>query len=110
MRDVTRPTIRVTRQPARLRIVKGGGGGPFELAPREYVIGRSRSSDIVVEDPSVSGRHARLAPGVEDFTIEDLSSSNGTTVNGRPVQGRVTLRGGETIAVGEAELRYEAPR
>src|SRR5258708_38777008 len=48
-----------------------------------FVIGRSPGCDIVVVDESVSRKHARLR--VDTLSIEDLFSTNGTRVQGRPV-------------------------
>lgn len=93
---------------ARLSIRKGGTGGPFELADREYTIGRSSRVDVLLQDPTVSGAHAKLVPHPDGFLITDLSSTNGTTINGTPVHDSQLLRGGEVIGIGDAVLRYEA--
>jgi len=49
------------------------------------VIGRSTECDVRVEHPSISRRHAQLVLGTET-TVEDLGSSNGTRVGGRPLR------------------------
>lgn len=70
-------------------------------------IGRVEGNDIVLEDPTVSSRHARLvAPG----TLVDEGSTNGTLVNGAPVKGRVALRHGDLVQVGATTFRFEAGR
>jgi hypothetical protein len=102
----TLPTVRIPKLRARVTVTKGGSG-THELGPREYAIGRSAHADIVLADPSVSGHHAKLAPHGDAFAIADLGSTNGTTVDGRAVQGEHVLRGGETIGIGDARLRYE---
>lgn len=91
---------------ARLTVTKGGSG-KHELEGRAYVIGRSSSADIALADPSVSGRHAQVSPCEGQFAIVDLGSTNGTTVDGRALDGEHVLRGGETIGIGDARLRYE---
>lgn len=83
------------------------GGKAFQLLDRTYAVGRSSSSDIVLEDPSVSGRHARLAPVGDGYALSDLGSTNGTFVDGRRVEGEVVLRGGETVAFGDQKVRFE---
>lgn len=103
-----RPGAMVVNVRARLSIRKGGTGGPFELLDREYSIGRSARNDVILEDPTVSGTHARIAPGPQGFTITDLGSTNGTKVNGTPLHASRVLRGGEVIGIGDAVLRYEA--
>ena len=62
------------------------------------VIGRSPSSDIVVDEPYVSSTHAR-------FTLEGLGSTNGTLVNGHGIEQPVTLREGDEVQVGDTIMR-----
>jgi FHA domain-containing protein len=71
------------------------------------VIGRSRDCDIVVGDSNVSRRHAEVRPTDDGWTIVDLDSTNGVTVNGRRVRGSAPLRGGERIELGTAKVRFE---
>lgn len=104
--DTTAPTIRIPKLRARVTVTKGGSG-TYELEAREHTIGRSTHADIVLADPSVSGQHAKLSPRGDAFAISDLGSTNGTTVEGQPVKGEVLLRGGETVGIGDARLRYE---
>lgn len=104
--DATAPTIRVPKLRARVTVTKGGSG-THELDAREYTVGRSTHADIVLADPSVSGQHAKLTPRGDAFAIVDLGSTNGTTVDGQPVKGEQVLRGGETLGIGDARLRYE---
>lgn len=105
-RTVTLPPAPLPIQRPRLTVTKGGTG-THELHPREYTIGRSSSADIVIADASVSGRHAKLSPRGDGFAITDLGSTNGTTVDDRPVRGEVELRGGETILLGDCVVRYD---
>lgn len=58
---------------------------------RSLVMGRSLDSDIAVVSPHVSRQHARLELEGDVLTLEDLGSSNGTLINGRPLTGRCTL-------------------
>ena len=102
----TMPTVRIPKLRARLTVTKGGSG-THELESREYSVGRSAHADIVLADPSVSGHHAKLSPHGDAFALSDLGSTNGTTVDGRAVQGEYVLRGGETIGIGDARMRYE---
>jgi predicted component of type VI protein secretion system len=71
------------------------------------VIGRSRDCDIVLGDSNVSRRHAEVRPGDDGWTIVDLESTNGVTVNGRRIRGAAPLRGGERIELGTAKVRFE---
>ena len=49
------------------------------------VIGRSRGVDLVIDDRSVSRRHARLVVDPDSVTVADLGSANGTRIGHRPV-------------------------
>ncbi len=63
--------------------------------------------DRVIEEPTVSRRHFRLSRTSEGATIEDLSSLNGTLLDGRrlmPFDPEV-LRDGQEIVVGRVRLR-----
>ena len=48
-------------------------------------IGRAPDNMIVIDDPSVSGRHAQLQLTGDSCRLKDLESTNGTRVNGVPV-------------------------
>ncbi len=67
----------------------------------QVVIGRSEEADIVIDDPSVSRRHATLLVG-PTLELDDLDSANGTSVRDRPLTRgeRVTIRVGEAIQIG----------
>jgi pSer/pThr/pTyr-binding forkhead associated (FHA) protein len=68
-------------------------------------IGRSPAADIVLDDSSVSRRHALVARRDERTVILDDRSLNGLRVNGERVSEAV-LRDGDTIVVGHVTLRY----
>lgn len=77
------------------------------LAPRGATIGRSRDCDIVLEDSSVSRRHAELRPAGQGWTVEDLGSTNGVRVNGSTVHGPHEVRTGDRIEIGSTEMLFE---
>src|SRR4051812_28550753 len=68
-------------------------------------IGRSPAADIVLDDASVSRRHAVVTRRGERTVILDDRSLNGVTVNGVRVSEK-QLTDGDTITVGHIELRY----
>jgi pSer/pThr/pTyr-binding forkhead associated (FHA) protein len=80
----------------------------FALGDREgqsLHIGRSPVSDIQLDDPSVSRRHAVVAHRGGRTVLLDDRSLNGIYVNGQRVSEAV-LRDGDWIAVGHVSLRY----
>ncbi len=70
-------------------------------------IGRLPESTLVVDDPNVSRAHAEIRPHGTGFRIVDLSSTNGTKVNGERVAER-QLSDGDRIEVGPVTFRFDA--
>jgi hypothetical protein len=71
--------------------------------PRELLIGRSPSCDIVLSELQISRRHARLVFRDGRWLYQDLASTNGSVLNGRRV-GRCELRPGDRLLLGQALL------
>ena len=69
------------------------------------VVGRSPSSDIVVDEPFVSASHARFTLQGPALVLEDLGSTNGTMVNGHLIGQPVTLRDGDEVQAGDTIMR-----
>jgi hypothetical protein len=69
-------------------------------------IGRLPDNAVIIDNPAVSGHHARVFRDGERVVLEDLRSTNGTFVNGRPVT-RQVLQHGDRILVGKHELAYD---
>jgi hypothetical protein len=84
------------------------GAPPLLVAPagerQAWTVGRSSSSDVRLDHPSVSRRHARVAFRGGCWTVEDLGSSNGTLVNGVRVD-RHELRRGDVVAFAAVNAR-----
>ncbi len=73
----------------------------------DVVIGRDEGGSLVLDDASVSRRHARvtsLADG--SFRVQDLGSTNGTAINGTPVES-AELRPGDHLEIGQVALRLD---
>ena len=75
-------------------------GKIFALRKLPSVIGRSRGCDIVLNDSTVSRRHACLDRKEGLYVITDLVSTNGTKVNGEKITGSAVLKAGDVITVG----------
>lgn len=69
------------------------------------VVGRSPSSDIVIDEPYVSATHARFTLQGPALVLEDLNSTNGTLVNGNLIGHPVNLREGDEVQVGDTIMR-----
>ena len=70
-------------------------------------MGRVAGCDIVIDDTKASRRHARIVVQDGVVEVEDLGSSNGTMLNGKPVQRRV-VRDGDEIQIGATRIVYRA--
>lgn len=80
-------------------------GARFPLAGGGNFIGRLEECAIVLDDPSVSRKHARLNLSGQGWTVEDLKSKNGTAVNGTLIEEPVTLGHKDLLRFGIYTLR-----
>ena len=69
------------------------------------ILGSGPGVDILIEDESVSPRHALIRPVPQGLVIEDMGSANGTVVNGYPIAAPAEARAGSMVAFGNA-VRY----
>ncbi|MEZ4436496.1 MAG: FHA domain-containing protein [bacterium] len=72
---------------------------------RSLVVGRAADSAVWIDDEAVSGRHARVFARGAALYIEDLGSTNGTWLDGHPIQ-REVLADGVTLIIGHCEVRF----
>lgn len=78
----------------------------YQLSEGENIIGRDPRSDVWLDVPGVSRRHAliRVNSSNRRVTLEDLGSTNGTFVRRAPVDGEIALTDGDLIRVGKVDL------
>lgn len=80
----------------------------FELKLGDTLrIGRSRGNDLVIFNEKVSRFHAVLSVAEDGVVVSDLSSLNGTLVNGRRISSPVALYPGDVLRIGGARIRVE---
>jgi hypothetical protein len=119
------------KSPTWIRTVYGfgyafAGAGPAEPPPRPApsrhrllcwgqvltlpegptVLGRDDSADVVVADPSVSRRHARIDVRGTSATLTDLESKNGTWHGGRRLAAPLVLANGDEFLLGKVVVRF----
>lgn len=80
-------------------------GYVFRLSDDIVSIGRASDNTIAIPDRSVSRNHATIFPHGEEYVIEDLSSKNGTYVNGAKVP-KHTLKVGDEIKLGLTTIAF----
>jgi hypothetical protein len=84
-----------------------GGSYPLDAVT---TLGRDVNNGIVLDDPFASAEHAVLTYRGRSWYVEDLDSTNGTYVNGVPVEGVAPLGFGDEIQVGEIRFRLDRGR
>lgn len=68
-------------------------------------LGRSPDNDVILRDPATSGHHARLERRGDQFWLVDLGSTNGTLVNGEPIQEK-ELNHGDRVTIGQNAVSF----
>jgi DNA segregation ATPase FtsK/SpoIIIE, S-DNA-T family len=102
-------------------VIRGGPrtGERIPLPPGDHVVGRDPKAQVSVRgDPSLSSRHARLRVGPSSVAIEDLGSTNGTSIDGvaierrrlRPVMAGQVIEVGRTAFTWKPAVAAPAPR
>lgn len=86
----------------------GGGSRWFLVKAKEMLIGRSRDADLLLRDPAVDSRHAKVIRREGEFFLVDMESLNGVFLNGRRIY-RETFQPGDLIRIGQTELAFHAP-
>ena len=89
-----------------LIITRGPGtGSRFALVSNVVVLGRHPRSDVLLDDISVSRRHAELRRASAGHVLRDLGSLNGTYLNGARVD-ESALRHGDELQIGRFKLAF----
>lgn len=86
-------------------IVSDGGGSRHEVAGRA-VVGRDADCDVLLSSLSASRKHACVEQTASGWMLKDLSSINGTFVNGKRVT-ETLLSNGDAIRFGEVKAVFE---
>lgn len=80
----------------------------IDIAKPTFTIGRKPDNDLVLDDPTVSGHHARIVKIQAAYFLEDLKSTNGTLLNTKAVDRR-QLQDADVISIGHARLVFRDP-
>lgn len=87
-----------------------GGIPPIVLSPNtEVIVGRSPNVNVQIDNKYISNRHLSLtADNNSSVKVRDLSSSNGTYINGKKLEANMfyTLRSGERLIIGSEDIVY----
>ena len=92
-------------------LVHQRGKGPTSHAIGDgLLIGRGDHCDLVLDDETVSIDHAELSRRGASYLLNDLSSRNGTFLNGRPLERPTRLSPGDVAQIGSFRLEFELPK
>jgi predicted component of type VI protein secretion system len=93
---------------ARLVILSEGlTGKAHELAVEKTTIGRVDDNTFPIPEGSVSSHHCEVLVRGAEVIIRDLSSTNGTFINGHQITGEAPIKPGQILRLGQVELRLE---
>jgi pSer/pThr/pTyr-binding forkhead associated (FHA) protein len=97
-------------KPLFLYVEKGPGQGQLvTIRQGPLMVGRASISDLRLQDPSISRRHAQLTRLGERLYIKDLGSQNGTFVNKRKVAAELEIFAGDELGIGTAVIKLRGP-
>jgi hypothetical protein len=89
------------------RALLGVGGRRILIPPGGGTIGRSRDCDVVLDDVGVSRHHAEIRRSGGGWTVADLGSTNGVSVNGVRLDGARELQAGDRLELGSTQILFE---
>jgi pSer/pThr/pTyr-binding forkhead associated (FHA) protein len=84
-------------------------GRSCDLASERTTIGRIEENNFQISEPSVSSRHCEILLRGTDVVVKDLGSTNGTFINGERITEEGVLKPGQTLRLGNVELKLDAP-
>lgn len=80
-------------------------GSRYLLDEEQIVVGRDPHGDILLDDSTVSRRHAAFIRRDDGYYLEDLGSLNGTYLNQERID-KALLHNGDTVMIGRFRLLY----
>ena len=107
-RDLESARVAGSDEPPRIVIEEGGSAGSSGSVPviEEVLIGRAPDCDIILDDTFTSAHHARVYRADLAYWLEDLKSTNGTTVKGELINTPVNLVNNSRFKIGETTFKF----
>lgn len=78
----------------------------YDFKQASIVVGRDESADVLIDNPSVSRRHAEIKLEDSGWVVEDLGSSNGTYFKGQKITGPHSIGLGDEIGLGKFSIVF----
>lgn len=86
-------------------VINGETTATYPLTNATVTLGRDTANTVVLPDKAASSAHAHILARPDGWQLADLNSTNGTLVNGQPIQS-VYLRNGDRIKIGTTEIVF----
>ena len=97
-----------TMAQCRLRVLSEQYRGKnFDLSKDKYTLGRVEQRDICITDPTISTYHCELIKNERTYILRDCGSTNGTRVNGFPINGQKELKSSDILLIGSVEILFD---
>lgn len=96
----------VTESATLLIKIKGQSSRTIDIAPETFTIGRKADNNLPIDDHTVSGHHAKIVRVQSVYFLEDLKSTNGTFLNGKPID-RAQLHDADVITIGQHRIIFQ---
>lgn len=78
----------------------------YDFKQASIVVGRDEGADVLIDNPSVSRRHAEIRLDESGWVVEDLGSSNGTYFQGQKIDGARSIGLGDEIGFGKFSIVF----
>ena len=78
----------------------------YDFKQPSIIVGRDEGADVLIDNPSVSRRHAEIRLGDNGWVVEDLGSSNGTFLRGHKIEGAQSIGLGDEIGFGKFSIVF----
>ncbi len=100
---------RAPSEPFEIRVVGGPhAGAVFRVKAGRYTVGRGSDADVRVPDPDLSRLHLSVTVAADgSTTVEDLGSTNGTSIHGRRIEDAVRISVDDVVHAGATLLSVE---
>ena len=76
----------------------------YDFKQPSIIVGRDDAADVIIDNPSVSRRHAEIRLGDNGWEVEDLGSSNGTFIDNARIEGPRSIGLGDEIGFGKFSI------
>ena len=107
--EKTALNLAAVEKPAPWHIVIESGTSAGQRIPidQDLLLGRDRNINMHIDDPQASRRHALIQKSGQEYLLTDQNSTNGTELNGKPVNQPAILKHGDRISIGDTQIRVE---